>query len=292
VAGELFAIIAPLFVTAAIGFVWAKSGQPYESAFVTQLTTLVGVPALVFASLARLELSVAVLGEIAGAMALALALFALVGGLVLRVFGLPFHTYLPALMFPNTGNMGLPLALFAFGRPGLALAVACFTVAAVVQFSAGQWIAAGRSGGGEVFKTPLIYAALLGVACAALEYRLPPWLGNTVELIGGLTIPLMLLTLGVSLARLKVAGMKVALAMSLLRLGLGFGGGVAVAWALGLTGVARGVLILECAMPVAVFNYLFAQRYDRAPEDIAGAILISTVIGFALLPLLLLYLLP
>ncbi|MBX6323857.1 MAG: AEC family transporter, partial [Rhodospirillaceae bacterium] len=107
-------------------------------------------------------------------------------------------------------------------------------------------------------------------------------------LFAGVTIPLMLLALGVSLARLRVASRGRALALASVRLGGGVVVGVALSWALGLHGAARGVLIIQSAMPVAVFNYLFAQLYRRAPDEVAGAIVTSTAISFLTLPALLL----
>ena len=76
--------------------------------------------------------------------------------------------------------------------------------------------------------------------------------------------------------------------MSALRLGLGFSIGWFVAAAMGLEGTLRGVVMLESAMPVAVFNDLWAVRYDTAPEEVAGVVLGSTVLSFVTLPLLLL----
>ena len=94
--------------------------------------------------------------------------------------------------------------------------------------------------------------------------------------MGNCAVPLMLLSLGVALSRLRVAGIGRALAMSALRLGLGFAVGLAVATAMGLEGTLRGVVMLESAMPVAVFNYLWAVRYNTAPEVVAGMVLAST----------------
>ena len=114
------------------------------------------------------------------------------------------------------------------------------------------------------------------------------WIGNTIGLIGDLAIPLMLLTLGVSLAKLKVASLGRSIALSIGRLAIGLAVGLAVATFLELDHTARGILILESAMPVAVLNYLFAARYDRSPEEVAGLVLVSTAISFITLPGLLL----
>ncbi len=289
---ELFAIIAPVFVAAGIGFAWARLGQHYETDFVTLMVTRIGTPCLVFSTLTKLSLSPAVFGEIALAAVLALACFAVAGYAVLRATGRSSTVFLPTLMFPNGGNMGLPICLFAFGEAGLALAISVFAVWALAQFTIGYRMAAGRIPLAGLLKTPLIYAVLLALAFMFAEARPPGWIANSTELIGGMTIPLMLVTLGVSLARLQVRRLPLAVGLSVLRLAGGFAVGWALAAVLGLEGIARGVLIIECAMPVAVFNYLFAQLHNRKPEDVAGAVVISTALSFATLPGLLLFVLP
>ncbi|MBM3517430.1 MAG: AEC family transporter [Alphaproteobacteria bacterium] len=284
---ELIAVIAPIFVCAGIGLAWARFGPAYDTAFVTTLVINVGTPCLVFATLTGLEVSPLAFAEI-GLFALgALACFALFGAAVLRLAGLPFHTYLPALMFGNIGNMGLPLALFAFGEPGLGLAIAYFTVSAVANFTIGNWLSAGVLSPRTALNTPLMYAVALSVAVMLIGLPVPRWIDNTVHLLGDLTIPLMLITLGVSLAQLRVVGLWRASALSLLRLAMGFAVGYAIAEGFALEGAMRGVLILMSSMPVAVFNYLFAARNKRDAGEVAGMVLVSTLVSFATLPLLL-----
>ncbi len=285
---ELFAIMAPLFVGVGIGYVWGRLERPYDTDLITSLVFLLGTPCLVFSTLTKLEMDPAALGEIALAAALALLCFMIVGGVVLKLAGLPYHSYLPALTFPNCGSMGLPLCLFAFGDPGLALAIAFFAVASSTQFTIGMWLASGELSPRQLARTPLLYALALALGFVLTGTKPPVWIANSTSLIGGLTIPLMLITLGVSLAQLRVTSFWRSLAFSLLRLGLGLGVGLALAFLLGLQGMARGVLILQCTMPVAVFNYLFAQRFRRAPHEVAGMVVLSTAMTFAGLPLLLL----
>ncbi|MBL4907074.1 MAG: AEC family transporter, partial [Sneathiella sp.] len=192
----------------------------------------------------------------------------------------------------NTGNMGLPLCFFAFGQEGLTLALAFFTVYAILQFTLGVWIASGSGSIKQLFQTPLLYAVIVAISLQASGVPVPTWITDTTELLGGITIPLMLMALGVSLASLSIKHLKLATLLSVARLTMGFGVGLALSKLFALEGVARGVLILECTMPVAVFNYLFSLRYGRSTGEIAGTILVSTLLSFLTLPLLLLFLLP
>lgn len=102
----------------------------------------------------------------------------------------------------------------------------------------------------------------------------------------------MMLALGHALGTFRVEGLPVAVSLAAARLGTGLLVGVGITQVFGLTGVVRGVVLVQSTMPVAVFNYLLAARFDRHPEDVAGAILISTLVTFATLPALLLWALP
>ncbi|MEX2409187.1 MAG: AEC family transporter, partial [Rhodovibrionaceae bacterium] len=175
--------------------------------------------------------------------------------------------------------------------PGLTFAIVIFMVTAIGNFTIGASLARGSARLSELARMPVLYAVPAGLALVIWDLHLPQWLGNTVELLGGLTIPLMLLALGVSLSRLTMASFTRSFGLSFVRLAGGFAVGVLVAWIFGLEGVARGVVILQATMPTAVFNYLFAERYGRAPSEVAGMVLSSTLLSFATLPLLLWYLL-
>ncbi|MEX1108307.1 MAG: AEC family transporter [Dongiaceae bacterium] len=284
---ELFAIIAPVLICAGIGFIWARRGRAFETEFVTNLVTMVGAPCLIASTLTGLEIPLDALGEVAIASLTATAGFALLGMAVLRVMKLPFHSFLPALMFPNTGNMGLPLCLFAFGEAGLAFAIIIFALTATLQFTVGIAIVSGSFSLKRFVTMPILYAVAFSVIVIATGWTVPAWIANTIDLLGGVTIPMMLLALGVSLARLRVTTIHRALILSLVRLA----GGAAVGYGVGIlfdfSDLARGVVLIQATMPVAVFNYLFAQYYSRQPEQVAGMVMLSTILSFLTLPLLL-----
>ena len=289
---DIVAVMAPVFLIAVLGYGWARAKLPYSGPFITTFMINVATPCLVFATLLRLRFEAAELVRIAGASLACLTLAAAVAFTILRLSGQRLRIYLPALIFPNAGNMGMPLCLFAFGEEGLGLAVVFFAVLAVAQFTLGPAIAAGRLDLQQMARTPLVYAVALALLLQLLGLELPRWAANTTRLLGDCAVPLMLLSLGVALASLRIAGLGRAAVMSVLRLAIGFAVGLTVATALGLEGTIRGVVILESAMPVAVFNYLWAVRYDTAPEEVAGMVLGSTLLSFATLPLLLWAVMP
>lgn len=289
---QIASILAPVFILAGIGYGWCKLGMPFDSEMVTLIVTNLATPCLIFSTLAKLEVSPHAFGQIALAAVLCGVGFAILGRIVLAFLKLPSHSYLPALMFPNTGNLGLPLCLFAFGPAGLALALGCFTVASFTQFTIGMALAAGEWSIKRLLRTPIVYALIAALAFMLTHTPPPTWLINTTNLMGGVAIPLMITALGVSLAQLRVTRLPLALGLAVVRVAGGFVIGWAIATAMGLQGASRGVLMIQASMPTAVFNYLFALRFRRQPADVAGVIVISTLMVFAILPLLLLLVLP
>ncbi len=289
---QLIPILAPVFIITLVGYGWARLDVPFQRDFLTALVMNIGVPCLILNGTVHLEADAGLFLSMIGYALLALGTCALLGTLILRLLGLPLRSYLPPIAFGNAGNLGLPLCLFAFGKEGLGLAIGFYLVGSVSQFLVGPLFQGRQPVWRTLLTTPVNYAAALGVGLLAADATLPQWLSNTVELLAGVAIPLMMLALGHALGSFKVQRLPVAAGIAAGRLGLGLLVGYAITVAFGLTGIERGVVLVQSAMPVAVFNYLLAARYDRHPEDIAGAIVISTLVAFATLPALLLFALP
>lgn len=289
---DLLAIVSPVFVCAGIGWIWRRMDRPFDSETVTGLTVNIGTPCIVFDTLTRLDLSLGDFGLMAAATAVAIGGFALVGLLWLLVAGFSRAAFLPALMFPNSGNMGLPICLFAFGEAGLGLAVSFFAVMILLQFTVGVAIAAGQASFRLLVTSPVVYALILALIVMTFDIPIPDVIGNTTRLLAGFTIPIMLIALGVSIAQLRISSLGESLAVAITRMVLGFGIGTGTAWMFDLGPVMAGVLIIQSSLPVAVFTYLFALRYQRSPETLAGAVVLSTLLSFGFLPLVLYLVLP
>lgn len=283
--GQLFDVIAPVILIAALGYAWARLKLPFEPKMLTPLIMYVGAPCLIVSTLTRLKVTAAAFGEVAGVAALAVLSFLAIGYLVLRAARLPVPTYLPGLSLPNVGNMGLPLALFAFGDIGLAYGIAIFTVLAFSQFTIGIALNSGELSLHRLVRTPLLYAVALALVLMLTETSPPAFVQNALNVLGGMTIPLMLMAMGVALASLRIASLWRSIALSALRLGMGFAVALALVAIFGLDGAARGVVIIQCTMPVAVFNFLFAAHYDNNPEEVAGFVVVSVLMCFLILPL-------
>ncbi len=284
-------IMAPVFICAGIGFLWARSGRSYDLGLITGIVTYIGAPCLIFYSLSTVEIHPKALVDIGLAALISIGAFLVLGSSILAFFGLDQRAFLLPMVFPNVGNIGLPVCYLAFGQEGMALGITMFTVYAVFFMTIGVAIVSRSFAPKAILGMPIIPATLLAVFFLVADIKTPEWLYNTTKLIGDLTIPLMLITLGVSLSQLKVATLKTAVFLAFIRLIIGFGVGFTIVSLMNLTGAAAGVVILQCSMPVAVFCYLFAQMYDQKPEEVAGVVIISTMLGFSVLPALLWYVL-
>lgn len=288
---QLVSILVPVFALASIGVGWRLLGIPFDREFVTRIVMNIGTPCLILNTLLNLTLPLEQFTSILLAAVIVLIVVSAAAFAVVRVLGLSVRSFVPPLVFGNTGNTGLPLCLFAFGQDGLGLGIAFYVVGSSAQFIFAPLFQSAKPAWRTLFTTPVIYAAILGLGLLSADVVVPGWLERLISLLAGLAIPLMMIAMGYSLAGFRVARLPTALGLGLVRLALGFGAGVAISSLLGLEGLVRNVVILQSAMPAAVFNYLLAARYNRHPEDVAGIVLVSSVIAAAALPLLLSWLL-
>lgn len=280
-------IVAPVFLLAGIGWVWVKLGQEYRIRFVTQLAMTLSVPCLIFNSLQSTALDPSALSALTLAAVVAYALVTVAMWLVVRITGIDNRTFLAPLVFGNTGNLGLPLALFAFGDVGLSYAVVVFAVMAIYSFTAGVWLVSGGGSPAKALKEPMVWATLLGALFLWRGWQTPVFISNTIGLIGQMAIPLMLITLGVALARLSPSSFRLPVVLSFAKV-------IAcavIAWGVGvwfaLPGVAFGVLVVQVATPVAVTSYLLAEKYGADSDAVAGLVVVSTLLSVVALPLIL-----
>lgn len=285
---QLSGIVVPVFICVAFGVLWAKIGTPFDTGLITSLVYNIGVPCLILATFQKVTLSPEAMAEIALATLACYASFTVLAILVIRTVRLEIASYLPGLMFPLTGSMGLPVSYFAFGDEGLALAIVYFTFGTIGSFTIGAAIAEGKFTVRGVLGIPVVYAVAIAVAMQLTGLRLPAWIFNTVDLLGGIVIPAQLVALGFSLLQLRVGGIARSASLGVFRLTMGVAVGFAIAELFGLDGAARAIVIIQSAMPVAVSSYLFAEKFNRRPEEVAGMVVVSTAVSFVTLPFLLL----
>ncbi len=285
-------IVAPVGVLALTGFIWARAGFEYRMEFVTRLAMTLATPCLMFTALMKTEVDPASLAGVAVAASVCFAVLALIWWGFVHVTGLERRSYMAPMIFGNTGNVGLPVALFAFGETGLGYGLAIFAVSCIWSFTLGAWLMT-RGGAGSVLavlREPTVWATLLGALFLWQGWQTPGWITNSLDLIGQMAIPMMLITLGVSVARLTPGRLGQSFWLSLLRMAVSIVVALGVGLVMGLEPVALAVLILQMSTPVAVTVYLLAARHGADADAVAGLVIVSTLLSVVGIPLTLAFL--
>lgn len=280
-------ITAPVFILAAVGFIWVKLGFEYRVEFVTRFAMTLAVPCLIFTALMGTQIDAAALAALSLAALAAYVMVTLAMALLVWAGRLDRRTYLAPLIFGNTGNLGLPLALFAFGDIGLDYAVVVFAVMAIISFTFGVWLVSDSGSPLKVVKEPVVAATVLGAVFLWQGWQTPTFLTNAMDLIGQMAIPLMLITLGVAVARLRPGTFSLSTLLSALKVALCVGCAAFAGVMFDLDSTALAVLIVQVATPVAVTSYLLAEKYGADADSVAGLVVVSTLMSVVTLPLIL-----
>ncbi|TRZ93530.1 MAG: AEC family transporter [Rhodocyclaceae bacterium] len=277
-------IVFPIYAVVAVGYAYGRWKKP-DMAFANQLNMDIFVPALVFAALASKSFDVAQNLPLLLGSALVVLGTGLLAWPVARMLGVASNTFVPPMMFKNSGNMGLPLMVLAFGEAALPAAVVLFVTENFLHYALGTWLLDHRAKLGNLWRVPVIAAALAGLAVSLLHFPLwqPLWMG--VKMLGDVSIPLLLFSLGVRLTDSRHADWKISIAGAVTTPVAGALVALLANLALGLTGRDAAMLILFGALPPAVLNYIFAERYQQEPERVASIVLIGNLASLAFIPL-------
>ncbi len=279
------ALLAPMLACVGVGTYWGKRQLPFSANFLALLVTSVSTPALVFHTLLTTQLDNDVLIEMGGATALILFACVVTSAVALWILRLPVRALLQTTAFPNAGNLGLPMAYLAFGDNGFSGAIVFFAVCAFVQNTIGVRLLP-NAGSTGAWKSPVLISAVLAVILRASGLELPQWLLDSARLLGSLTVPLMLISLGYALAFIPASGLRSGSVIAVLRLVLGAVSAWLVTALMGMSAEMQGLFVLQTTMPCAVMSYMYATRYTDKGEVAAGAVLVSTILFLVLSPLI------
>jgi len=280
---RLAAILFPIFGIVAAGYFYARHHKP-EMAVANRLNMDVFVPALVFAAMAGKSFDLVAFGPLALGGFIVLAGCGLLAWPLAKVFGIQPKTLVPPMMFNNSGNIGLPLAVLAWGEAALPAAVILFMVENTLHFSFGARLLDPKTRILTLWRVPVVSAAMLGLAVALL--KIPVWqpLLIAIKMLGDVSVPLLLFSLGVRMTDVSFREWKVATGSALLRPLVGMLIASGVTQLLHLQGREAAMLLVFGAFPPAVLNFLFAERYKQEPERVASIVLIGNLAALVFLP--------
>ncbi|WP_454457516.1 AEC family transporter [Thauera phenylacetica] len=281
---RIVSILFPLFAITALGYFVGRRMKP-DLSHANKLNMDVFVPALVFGALVGKDFRLGEYLPLLFATVVIIVGSGLAGWAVARAAGIATKTLVPPMMFNNCGNLGLPLAVLAFGESALAPAVVMFVVSNVIHFSYGAWLLDHQTKLTTVWRSPSILATVAGLAVGFLGIEVWPPLLMSIEMVGDISIPLMLFALGVRLADSRISAVGFGVFGAVLRPVVG----MALAWGLlqvlELPPREQALVLVFGALPPAVLNYMFAERYDQEPDKVASMVLIGNLAAVVFLPI-------
>ena len=281
---RIVGIITPVLLVGAVGYAYGRRVRPNMAA-VNRLSTDVLFPALIFSSMAAKDFVIAEQGPLLAAGTLMMLGSGVVGWGAARVLGYNVHAFVPSMMFTNTANMGLPLTLLAFGEEMLPAAIAIFMVFSLVHFTIGIRILAPQASLRGILQGPMLWAMILGLMMSLAGLALPPWLATCTKMLGDTAIPLGLFALGVGFSSFRIRNWS----MGIVGAALCPLSSLLVTWLLlrfiPLAPKMQGLLLLYAALPPAVMNYIFADRYQQEPGLVSAIVVVGNIASIFFVPL-------
>ena len=285
---KLFEVLFPVFFVVGIGYYLGKKNPKIDTSFITNFAANIGTPAMIIYSLNPVNISFDIFKNYFWYYFIAIGAFSLVGIVILYLLNTKdIIRELPPLAMPNTGNMGLPICLFAYGSQGLGVAAAISALIILSHFTYGVFLASRQFSFDVITKSPPFYAIIIAVFFLYYDFPLPGFVENTTFLLMYATIFLILMSLGIALTRLKIFSVSKAIISSIGRVIIGPIVGYLLILYFELEGFAAGVLLIQCSMPSAVLNYLVASIYSpkKIVDSVASTIVVSTLMSFITIPI-------
>jgi malate permease and related proteins len=285
---KVFDVLFPVFLTIFIGYWYGKKDPKFDTKIITNFAGSVGLPCIIFYSLTISNIQFDTFLKFSKYIIYYVFIFSIIGIIVIKFFNNDVYRLLPPIILPNTGNMGMPLCLFAYGTEGLSIATAITSIILVLHFSLNVLLSSREFSIKPLLKCYPIYALIFSLFFVYFQIPAPKFLENTTFLIGYSTIFLVLMSLGIALSRLKVFSLKESLTYSLIRVLIGPLVGFIFVRFFNLSGVEAGVMFIQAAMPSAILTYLISKIYSKKKiyDNVASTVALSTFLSFFTLPVI------
>ena len=285
---KLFEVIFPVFFIIGIGYWFGKKNPKFNSDIITTFAGKIGVPALLFYSLAAsTTLDFKTFFKFGSFTFLFVASFAVIGMIVLKILKRDVVLELSPLILPNTGNLGLPICLFAYGEKGFSVASSIAAVIMLLHFTVGIFIASKKFSLKPLLTSIPMYVLFISGFMLYFEIKPPAFLVNTTMLLGYSSIFLILTSLGIALSTLKTKNFNTNVVIAAVRLISGPIIAFLIIRYFELKSYEAGVLLISASMPSAILNFLLAKMYSKKihADNIASVIVTSTTLSFITIPI-------
>ena len=282
-------IILPVIFVIFIGYLWNIYNKDFNIVAVTKLASNIALPCLIYDSITRTNLTINIFFKIFTSAFLVLVLGFLFGYIFIKIFKLPSVKLITPIMHPNSGNMGLPLALLTFGNEGLALGAGFASIVMVSHFTANTAISSGNYSVKKILLSPVLLSLVFSLIILFYKIEMPSFINNFTKILSGLVIPLVLLALGMSLTKINIKNLNIGLLIGIFKIISGPIIGLLVVYLLNLDGIVAKVVILQSTMPAAILTYLIASENNSYSQEIGVAVFVSTIASIISIPVILFF---
>ncbi|MET0015137.1 MAG: AEC family transporter [Sedimenticola sp.] len=287
---QIISIVFPIFAIVLVGFIYARRHAP-DMAAANKVTIDIFIPALIFDVLSGKDFNLIEYQALAVGSAAIILGSGIIAWPVARLLNYPFKTFVPPMMFSNYGNMGLPLALFAFGEQALPAAVVMFIVGNTLHFSVGMKMMDSSVSMAGLLKIPMLIATIAGLTVSFMKLEIPELIAVPIEMLGQIAIPLMLFALGVRLIHIDWKAWRIGIVGAVVCPLSGLLIAVPLGMLLGLSGLQYAMLLVFGALPPAVLNYMVAERYGQEPQNVASIVMLGNLASVIVIPAVLAFVL-
>ena len=285
----IFPVLFPIFILISIGYVYAKYNH-INMEFANRMNMEIFIPALLIDALSRQNFSLFDYQSLALAGVFVVLFSGVLAWAFAKVFKLSIPMFVPSMMFNNCGNMGLPLAVLAFGEEALSAAVIVFLVSNLFHFTLGTYIVGGKISWWNLLKMPVNIATIIGLTISLTKWNVPDVIHTPVEMLAQVAIPLMLVSLGVRMTQVDLSAWRIGVIGAILCPLFSVIAAFLILLVLPLEPIQRTQLLLFAALPPAVLNYMFAEKYQQQPTEVASMVVVGNALSIFVLSLMLLYL--
>jgi malate permease and related proteins len=283
---SILQVVLPVFAIIALGFIIGKF-RKFNVQPLIDLVVYIAAPCLIITSVTSSNISMTDFLTVALSALGIITILALIVFVALKKRKSDKTGLFLPVVIGNSGYLGYPIALLAYGVDGLSRAVIFDMMNSLFLFSIGIYLLQRKNGWKEAFKIPLIYAVVLGLIFNLFNITIPAVVFKPIEMIGSISIPLALLVLGYKLTEVKLTSFKTALIASLTRIVGGFLIGLMIVFLFSITGIVRNVILIQAAMPSAIMSMILTAKYKKDANLAASIVFLTTVISVITLPLIL-----
>ena len=285
----IFPVLFPIFILILIGYVYAKYND-INMDFANRMNMEIFIPALLIDALSRQNFSLFDYQDLALAGVFVVLFSGVLAWVFAKAFKLSIPMFVPSMMFNNCGNMGLPLAVLAFGEEALSAAVIVFLVSNLFHFTLGTYIVGGKISWWNLLKMPVNIATIIGLTISLSKWNMPDVIHTPVKMLAQIAIPLMLVSLGVRMTQVDLSAWRIGVIGAIVCPLFSVIAAFLILLVLPLEPIQRTQLLLFAALPPAVLNYMFAEKYQQQPTEVASMVVVGNALSIFVLSLMLLYL--